>query len=304
MKPLWNKQINEFITPHECHVHAVRSVLAAGRTARQAFEIVRLAGYGRAMVIEGRVQSTEADEAAYHEALLLPGYCLLPRTRRVLCLGGANGGVLHRLCAMPELTSVVQLDIDPELHRHSLAHLPHLHLGAPEDPRCELVFGDPRTLLAAQDGGFDLVLADLPDAIEGSPTPALFTREFYLQVREKLAPGGVFVTQAGPANFLDPEFFASVLRTLGAVFRHVLPYTLAVPAYGIPWGFALAGDGLDPAALTEPVIEARLAELKTEPQCYDAATHRHMTALPLRLRRALAGAGRVISDADTLAVGV
>ncbi|GAA2806897.1 spermine/spermidine synthase domain-containing protein [Crossiella cryophila] len=304
MKPLWDKQIEEYLGPAECHVHAVRSVLVTGRTARQGFEIVELGGYGRAMVIEGRVQSTEADEAAYHEALLLPGYCLLPHTRRVLCLGGANGGVLHRLCAMPELTSVVQLDIDPELHRHSLTHLPHMHRGAQLDPRCRLEFGDPRTLLGQQPGGFDLVLADLPDAVEGSPTPALFTREFYRQIKARLGPHGVFVTQAGAASFLDPEFFASVAHTLRSVFRHVLPYTLTVPAYGIPWGFVLASDGLDPATLTEELIERRLAELKAEPECYDAATHRHMTALPLRLRRALAAAGRVISDADTLAVRV
>ncbi|WHT19409.1 hypothetical protein N8J89_41085 [Crossiella sp. CA-258035] len=304
MKPLWDNQIEEYITPDECHVHAVRSVLATGRTARQGFQIVTLGGYGRAMVIEGRVQSTEADEAAYHEALLLPAYCLLPHTRRVLCLGGANGGVLHRLCAMPELETVVQLDIDPELHRHSLEHLPHLHHDGPADPRCHLAFGDPRTLLADQDHDFDLVLADLPDAVEDSPTPGLFTQEFYREVKGKLAGNGVFATQAGPANFLDPEFFASVLRTLRSVFRHVLPYTLTVPSYGIPWGFALASDDLDPAALTEAVVEQRLARLATAPQCYDGGTHRHMTALPLRLRTALATAGRVISDADTLAVRV
>jgi spermidine synthase len=301
---MWENRVEEMITPHECHVHEVIEVLASGRTARQGFEIVQLGGYGRAMVIEGRVQSTEADEAAYHESLIFPGYCLLPHTRRVLCLGGANGGVLHRLCALPDLREVVQLDVDAELHQRSVELLPHMHRGAQADQRCRLEFGDPTTLLASQGYGFDLVLADLPDAVEGSPTTALFTREFYGQVRDKLAPHGVFATQAGSANPLDIEFFASVLRTLRSVFRYALPYTMTVPSYGIPWGFVLASDALNPTGLTEAQVDRKLAAVAVSPEWYDGMTHRHMTALPLRLRTALTSAGRLISAANTLAVRI
>lgn len=299
---MWERRVEEYITPHECHVHEVTGVLAHGRTARQGFEIVELGGYGRAMVIEGRVQSTQADEAAYHEALILPGYACAPRVERVLCLGGANGGVLHRLCALPDLREVVQLDVDAELHRRSVELLPHMHRGAVDDPRCRVEFGDPRGLLAELDGGFDLALADLPDAVEGSPTPGLFTVEFYEQVRERLGPNGLFATQAGPANFLDPEFLASVLRTLRSVFRYAVPYTTTVPSYGIPWGFVLASDSVDPALVTEAEVDRKLVSM--EPECYDGTTHRHMFAVPRRLRNAMAGSGRVITDENMLAVRV
>jgi spermidine synthase len=301
---MWEHRVEELITPHECHVHEVTEVIASGRTARQAYEIVRLGGYGRALLIEGRVQSTEADEAIYHEALILPGYCLLPHTRRVLSLGGANGGVLHRLCALPEVREVVQIDVDEELHHRSVELLAHMHRGAHTDPRCEVEFGDPRTRLGDQDGRFDLILADLPDAIDGSVTTTLFTREFYELVREKLASHGVFVTQAGPAHPLDPEFFASVSRTLGLVFRHILPYVVAVPSFGIPWGFVIASDELDPAALTAAKVDRKLAAMRVPAECYDGTTHQHMTALPRQLRIALATAGRAISDASTLSVRI
>jgi len=259
--------------------------------------VVELGGYGRAMVIDGRVQSTEADECVYHEALILPAWVTAKHVQRVLCLGGANGGMLHRLCALPGVEAVIQVDVDPELYEVSKETLPHMHRDAFADPRCRLLFGHPRELLAALDGQFDLVLADLPDAIPGTHTPALFSREFYAAVRSRLAPGGVYATHAGPANVLDCEFFASVVRTLDASFGSVAPYAVSVPSYGVPWAFAVAGDDLDRSRWDAAAIACRLDGLPPGLlRVYDAETHRHMFSLPRHLRGALAEAGRVITD--------
>jgi hypothetical protein len=64
----------------------------------------------------------------------------------------------------------------------------------------------------------------------------------------------------------------------------------------------LAGDSVDPMSVTEDEVDRKLAPLA--PECYDGLTHRHMFALPRRLRDAMVGVGRVISDEDTLAVRI
>jgi spermidine synthase len=177
-----------------------------------------------------------------------------------------------------------------------------MHRGAQRDPRCQVVFGQPRTVVADLTGPYDLVLADLPDATDGSPAQPLFTAEFYRQVRSLLGDRGVFATQAGAANDLDPEFFASVVRTLRSVFRYAVPYTVSVPSYGIPWGFVVSSDTLDPAQLAEERIDMALGRLTGAVEAYDGLTHRHMFALPRRLRTALATHGQVISDHHPLGV--
>lgn len=293
---MWPRQVVEPITVHEAHVHQVVEVLAEGRTAIQSYEIVRLGGLGRAMVIEGRVQSTEADEAIYHEALIMPAYAVAPSGGRVLCLGGANGGMLHRLLALPGVVSVLQFDVDAELHKRSVELLPHMHLDALADPRVTLEFGHPRDLLDGLATTFDLILADLPDSVPGSHVPGMFTVEFYSQIRELLGGTGVFATQAGPANPLAPEFFAGVLRTLRSVFGHATPYTTAVPSYGVPWGFALAFDHPDLAGR----VGSPLADLPGSITTYDTETHQHMFAITRLLRDGLARQGRVITDADPM----
>lgn len=290
-------QVVEPITAYERHVHDVVAVHRTGRTGVQGFAIVELGTYGSALLLDGRVQSTAADEAHYHEALLYPAYAMSERVERVLVFGGANGGVLHRLCALPGLREVVQLDVDGELYEITRSALPHMHRGAERDPRCRVVFGDPRALVREVDGTFDLVVADLPDATEGSATERLFTTEFYAEVRRVLRPGGLFATQAGPAHFLSPDFFAGTLRTLGTVFRYATPYAISVPSYGVPWGFVVAGDTIDPATVTEERVEAAMAKVDPKvPVVYDAITHRHMFALERRLREALADSGTVATD--------
>lgn len=289
---MFPRQVVEPIGDHEAHVHRVVDVLAEGTTAVQSYEIVRLGGYGRAMVIDGRVQSTEADEAIYHESLLLPAFTFAPSVARVLCLGGANGGILHRVLALPGVASVRQLDVDAELHERSVEHLPHMHLDALDDPRAVIGFGHPRMMLDDLEGPFDLVLADLPDSVPGTHVPGLFTRELYLRVRELLGGTGVFATQAGPASPSEPAFMASVLRTARDVFAHAHPYTSAVPAFGIPWGFVVASDHPFTPASPGP----RLGDLPDSVRTYDAETHRHMFAVPRLLREGLTATGRVITD--------
>ncbi|MET0557757.1 MAG: hypothetical protein ABW065_03675 [Solirubrobacterales bacterium] len=286
----------EPISEHEAHVHHVVEVMVEGTTSIQSYEIVRLGGHGRALVIGGRVQSTEADEAIYHEALLLPAFTFAPAVTRVLCLGGANGGILHRVLALPGVTEVRQFDLDAELHERTVEYLSYMHRDALNDPRALIGFGDPKGMLEDLEGPFDLILADLPDSVPGTHAPGMFTFEFYQRIRKLLGDAGMFATQAGPANPLGPAFMASVLRTAQEVFAHAHPFTSAVPAFGVPWGFVLASN--HPFAPNSP--GPRMVDVPDSVTTYDTETHHHMFAIPRLLRERLIATGRVITDDEPM----
>ncbi len=276
----------QLLQPDDWHVMRELRTLARGRTAVQNYRIVELANYGRALLLEECIQSTQADEGIYHQSLILPAVAVHGAVKRVLCFGGANGGVTKILNALPGIERVVQVDVDETLGHITRHFLPHMHLqGAPSFEH-ELVFANPIAWLAergdAYAGWADLVIADLPDATADSYAPTLFTTSFYDRIRGLLAPGGVLVTGAGQLHPFARDFNARVLSRLSAHFGAVAGYGRFVPSYGVTWGFALAAES---AVLAVPpqTVEARIARLP-EFAYYDGQSHRHMFDLPKDMR--------------------
>ena len=111
---------------------------------------------------------------------------------------------------------------------------------------CQVFYEDACAWLKRPDeatGLFDIIIMDIVDPTEAGPGVALYTKEFYEVMKSKLAPGGVFVTQSGPAGVLNhKECFTVINNTLETVFDHVLPYSAEVPSFGSLWGFNVAFD--------------------------------------------------------------
>jgi len=60
-------------------------------------------------------------------------------------------------------------------------------------------------------------------------------------VLEKLNPGGIFITQSGPAGILScTEVFTAINCTLKSVFPAVVPYTQHMPVFCDVWGWNMA----------------------------------------------------------------
>jgi hypothetical protein len=87
-------------------------------------------------------------------------------------------------------------------------------------------------------------------------------QDFYQNVvLQKLNPGGIFITQSGPAGFLScTEVFTCINATLRSVFPHVLPYTQHMPVFCDVWGWNMAlTDPQQAGQLSPDEMDARLA---------------------------------------------
>ena len=92
------------------------------------------------------------------------------------------------------------VDLDREVVELCREHLPNHHRGSFDDPRLHLLHEDALAYLEGVDEPFDVAVIDVPDPLEGGPAYLLYTLEFYRLVASRLAPGGLMVTQAGPAG--------------------------------------------------------------------------------------------------------
>ena len=288
----------ELITPDLLLLYRIKNTLYSGKTTYQAVEIFETETLGRSLILDGKTQSTEVDEHIYHEALVHPAMLYHSNPRWVFIGGGGEGATLRRVLAHSSVERVVMLDLDDQVVELCREYLPKHSQGAFDDPRVELQHQDARQYLANCKEFFDVMILDLVDPIEEGAAYPLYTQEFYRIASSRLNPGGVLVTQAGPAGLLNyAECFTSIVRTLSTVFEQVYPYTVYVPSFVSLWGFAVALTDSEPRDFGPKEVDSLISRRLPKPlRFYDGITHRHMFSLPSYVRTGIAQEQRLVTD--------
>lgn len=291
----------EFITPSDRYEHDIAEILAQGSTDFQDYVIGRSDVWGRMLILDGVVQSTEADEFIYHEGIVHPAFYAAASSapvRDVLILGGGEGACLREALRWPTVDVATMVDIDAEVVASCLEHLPRHHAGSFDDPRTRLMHTDAVAYLRElPDACLDVVISDMTDPVETGPSTFCFTTEYFEQIKRVLRPHGVVAVQAGPASPVEIALHAKVIRTMQAVFDCVLPYAVDAPCYGRDLGFVIASSTDLSTRLSEASISALDAEL--------AGNHRWLTpalimgkfSMPPYLAEAINARTDIYSDA-------
>ncbi len=257
----------------------VRSVLYEGRSDYQTIRVLDTVPFGRALILDDALQTTETDEFIYHEMMVHPALISLAQPERVLIVGGGDGGCLRRALEHP-LREVVQVELDRAVVEACRRHLPRVSSGAFDDPRLRLLFADGYEFVEKAQEPFDAIIVDLTDPFPSGHSLRLFTAEFYQAVRGILKEEGLMVTQSSSPLLLTDELLR-IYANLKAVFPLVRVYLAPVPAYpGVLWSFTLASGGNDPLALDEAAVRQRLEARGISPRYYSPQMHLASFALP------------------------
>ena len=285
-------------SPADLIAYEKKQVIVQGETKFQEYEIFLSSLYGHVLVLDGRLQSAEKDEAVYHEAMVHPAMVAHPEPRRVLVLGGGEGATLREALRHPTVTRAVMVDIDEELVRMCEKWLPSYHQGAFNDPRAELVFADGRAWLEGQpDGSFDVALLDLPEPLEAGPALVLFTKEMYELVRRKLTSQGLMAVQSGSAG-IHGRMMPDINWTLKAVFPQVMAYAAFIPSFMDLYGFHVAG-GAEFRWPAPAEVASRLNSRGLDRFLWFGADFSaSLPFLPAYLAKRLQQDGRVLTDAE------
>lgn len=248
----------------------------------QRVEIYQTEGMGRVLVLGECFMVTEKDAFIYHEMLVHPAMSVLPHVRKVLIIGGGDGGAVTELMKYPEVESVTLCEIDPMVVESCREYFPEISAGL-SDSRAQVVHGDGAAYVARFEEEFDLVLVDSTDPV--GPGVALFEKGFYQAIKRGLKKGGAVVLQTESPLFMEKEFVNAV-NNLREVFGRpaVYPYLATVPSYpGGLWSFTFCSQNADPPGQAPN----NLRSVRDELQYYTPALHRSAFALPAFVERLL-----------------
>lgn len=191
--------------------------------------------WGNILWLDNVLNVTEEDEFIYHEMIVHVPMMVHANPKRVLIIGGGDGGAAREVLKHPDLEKFVMIDIDEVVVNECKRHMPGINNGAFEDPRLELIIGDGIDYVKkTADNSFDVIIVDSTDPIPDSCGEVLFTTEFYKDCRRVLDTNGVIVTQSIMPMRYDQEIYRKSISNLQNAFTKEKTWVYLIPteSYG------------------------------------------------------------------------
>jgi spermidine synthase len=267
--------------------HRVKKRILSAKTEFQHVEVIDTYNLGRVVILDDKIQSAEADEFIYHEALVHPAVIVHPEPKSILILGGGEGATLREVFKHPTVKKVVMIDIDEEFVNLCKNYLEKWHKGSFNNKKLELIFADARLYIKKIRSKFDVVIADISDPVEEGPARLLYTKEFYSLIKRILRPDGIFVTHATEVHYTPKKGLSSkIFKTLAQFFPKVEFYYEYIPSFSSLWAFTIGSLKYSPREISSTMVGKRLKERKLGNLLYyDEETHKRLFYLPKCIRK-------------------
>jgi spermidine synthase len=253
-------------------------VLHEVKTEHQDLVIFENKFWGKVLILDGVFQLTTRDEFVYHEMIAHIPLTALERPRKVLIVGGGDGGVLREVLKHPSVESATLVEIDQEVIDTSLKFYPEIGRKAFRDKRTNIVIADGLKYVAQTDERFDVIIVDSSEPI--GPSAVLHGRKFFADCHAALKPGGIFVTQTG-LPFHAPDHLKSTTRSLASLYKAVSPFAVTQPCYfGGEFCINWASDDPQHLAVSPATIARRAKRRNLKTKYWTPALHNACFALP------------------------
>jgi spermidine synthase len=233
------------------YLYDVEEILYKGKSKFQEIMVIRNPYYGRMLILDDVVQMTERDEFFYHEMLTHVAMHANPNPKKVVVIGGGDGGVVREVLKYKSVEKVYFVEIDEAVIEVSKRFFPTVSSGV-EDPRVEIKIMDGAEFVAKRGkADIDAVIIDSTDIIGSARS--LFTSGFFNSVKNCLTENGMFVTHTESLHF-HKDMVIEIQEALKKVFPAVDLYTASIATYpGNWWAFAIASKGPSPREIRNTV---------------------------------------------------
>ncbi|KAJ3036971.1 hypothetical protein HDV00_002163 [Rhizophlyctis rosea] len=261
----------------------VEKILHVANSLFQDVLVFKSTDYGNVLVLDGVIQATERDEFAYQEMIAHLPLNAHPDPKKVLVIGGGDGGVLREVVKHSTVESVTLVEIDEMVVQVSKQYLPAMAAGF-SHPKVNIHIGDGFAYLKEHTDSYDVIITDSSDPV--GPAESLFGETFYDLMRRSLRPGGIICTQ-GECQWLHLDLIATVLSNSRKIYPVVAYAWSAVPTYPcgqIGYILCCNEEGRD---LTKPVRRFSKEFEKEGLRYYSAEVHEAAFVLPGFAKRKL-----------------
>ena len=225
------------------YTYEVENILYKGKSKFQEIMVIQNPHFGRMLILDGVVQITERDEFFYHEMLTHVVLHAHPAPKKVIVIGGGDGGAVREVLKHKSVEKVYFVEIDEDVINVSKKFFPTVACDI-DNPRVEIKCMDGADFVRGRNADIDAVIVDSTDIV-GFAT-SLFTKEFFTSIKNCLTENGFYVTLSESLHF-HKDIVIEVQETMKGVFPMVDLYTAPIATYaGNWWTFSVASKGPSP----------------------------------------------------------
>ncbi|RMG70028.1 MAG: polyamine aminopropyltransferase [Nitrospirae bacterium] len=236
------------------YVYEISGILYKTKSPYQEIMVVENPYFGRMLILDGVVQFTERDEFFYHEMLVHVAMHAHREPKKVVVIGGGDGGAVREVMKHDCVEKLYFVEIDREVIETSKRFFPTVSCEI-DNERVEIKNMDGAEFIKNHKGEFDVVIVDSTDIIGFAKS--LFTVEFFKAVKEALKDDGMFVTLSESLHF-HREMVVDIQKTMRLVFPVVDLYTAPIATYaGNWWTFSAASMGPSLRQIRRPLVQSR-----------------------------------------------
>jgi len=250
----------------------VKKTIYSEKTDFQEIEILETEYFGKMMILDGVIQTTTFDEFIYHEMIVHVPMFTHPEPKRILVIGGGDGGSVREIIKHNSAVQVDWIDIDGRVIEACRRFLPEWNEMIQTSPIVELKIQDGLKHMKESQGMYDVIVVDCSDPV--GPGELLFQYDFYKDIYGALKEDGLFVQQT-ESPFYHRDLIRRIQKDVSSIFPITRLYTANIPTY--PSGlhcFTIGSKKYDPA---KP-LASRVPEFDT--RCYSSEIHAASFVLP------------------------
>ncbi|OWM90485.1 hypothetical protein CDL15_Pgr014788 [Punica granatum] len=218
------------LSPGEARFYEVEKVLFHGKSKYQELLVFQSKKHGKVAILDGSLQLTERDEFAYQEMLTHLPLCSIPHPKKVLLVGGGDGGILREISRHNSVEQIDICEIDEMIIDAYKKFFPDIAVGY-KDPRVQVYIDNGIAFLKKiPEGTYDAIILDAFVEM-GKHAVELADNDVLRSIAKALRPGGVVAIPSNNPWSIDSSMEAIILKCQNIFGGSVNYAWTTVPSY-------------------------------------------------------------------------
>lgn len=220
----------------------VKEHLYSAQSKYQRIDVLDTYALGKLLLLDKMVMTSEKDEFYYHESITHPILSTHTNPKKVMIIGGGDGGTAREVLKYPSIEEVDMVEIDEEVVNVSKKYFPSITCEL-ENPKLNVRIEDAFEFANnAQDAFYDIVICDCTDPSPDGIAAMLISKDFYKNIKRILKDDGIYIAQSG-SPFLQENEFNTCIKNAKDIFKYTDNLISIIPTYpGSLWSFLIGSN--------------------------------------------------------------